>query len=163
MLVSEVEGLEQILAGFTSDLSTIDKILKAAKMGVEMEPVFQCGHSGLYFPRDYLNQWGRKYGIGLGPTPCSECLDTEYELDPPPITPQIRDISQIAHPVYVTKAQVDFDLVEVNHFRSNRLICAIDDPFMEKRAMLVRGKQLLNPRGKLHTMQAAWERSRKGL
>lgn len=40
--------------------------------------VYQCGHSGLFLPGDYVENWGKWYGRGLGPTPVSECLNTSY-------------------------------------------------------------------------------------
>lgn len=152
------EEIEEAIKTITDDLRTVDKILKARGMGVDMVPAFRCGHSGLWLPVDYIKEWGRLYGIGLGPSPVSEVLDTEYDIPPPDITPEIRDISQIMHPVGNSKAQVDFDLVQRDVYEANRAICAIDDPYMVKRGMLVRGKQLKNPRGRLRTMEVMWEK-----
>lgn len=74
--------------------------------------VFQCSHSGLLLPLDYGKEWGRKYGIGLGPTPVSECVDVSYWRDLPAMNQSgIRRADQIMHPVTPTFAQVD--LVEV--------------------------------------------------
>jgi len=28
---------------------------------------FQCSHSGLLYPEDYIKEWGTKYGRGMGP------------------------------------------------------------------------------------------------
>lgn len=153
------EEMEVQLKAVTDSLQIIDKVIKAAGLGVDMVPVFQCSHSGLYYPLWVVKEWGVRFGVGLGPDPCSECLDSEYEIAPPDITPQIRDILQIMHPVRVTKAQLDLDLVEASVYKSKQAILAIDDPWMEKRAMIVRGKQLLNARGRLRTMQAAWEKT----
>lgn len=123
-------------------------------------PAFRCGHSGLYYPGDYLKEWGRRYGIGLGPTPVSECLDSEYEVDPPAITPAIRRIEQIMHPLRVSMAQMDFHMVAPETLAGAAAVLADADPYMERRVEIVRARQLQNPAGRLHVMQAAWARER---
>lgn len=35
---------------------------------------YRCNRTGLMFPADYVDQWGIKYGIGLGSKPVSEAL-----------------------------------------------------------------------------------------
>ena len=121
---------------------------------------YRCAASGLYYPEDYMSEWGIKYGIGLGPTPVSETWQSEYNLAPPAITPGIRQISQIMHPCYVCKAQLDLVEVTEQEFEANKAILDVEDPFGEQRAAIVREKQLANPRGRLRTMQAAWARDR---
>lgn len=45
--------------------------------------VYQCQHSGLFLPGDYIENWGKWYGRGLGIKPVSECLNTNYgSFDP---------------------------------------------------------------------------------
>lgn len=123
-------------------------------------PAFRCGHSGLWYPGDYVKEWGRRYGIGLGPSPVSEVLDSVYDVAPPAITPEIRRIEQIMHPLQVSMAQVDFDMVPAGTFEAPGpvAILAADDPDMDARARICRKKQLANPNGRLHIMQAAWSR-----
>lgn len=121
---------------------------------------YRCAASGLYYPEDYMSEWGVKYGIGLGPTPVSETWQSEFNLAPPAITPNIRDIGQIMHPCYVSKAQLDLVEVTEQEFQDNRAITDLEDPYGEARAAIVRRKQLANPKGKLRVMQAAWARER---
>lgn len=157
-----MEELEEIVGQITSSKKLLDKLTAAARAGQELVAAFRCGASGMYFPADYIKEWGRLYGVGLGPHPCSESLQTEYELPPPPITPDIREIEQIMHPVGNSMAQVDLMDVPAAVYELNRLIPAKDDPHMVRRARVVRAKQLVNPRGRLRNMQAAWSRE-KGL
>jgi len=113
----------------------------------------------LFYPGDYAKNYGRKYGIGLGPDPVSECLDSEYDTAPPAITPEIRRIEQIMFPVRNSKAQLDLMLVSPEEYAANRAILAIDDPRMEARATLVRAKQLKNPAGgPLVALTTEWNR-----
>lgn len=153
------EELEQDLAAVTSRLTILDEIIAANKMGRDMRMVFRCNHSGLLFPSDYIKNWGKKYGIGLGPDPVSEVLDTDYDTAPPAITPEIRSLEQIMHPLITTRVQVDLDLVNADDLQY--AIVAVEDPHMDKRAKIVRLKQLINPAGKLRVMAAAWERALK--
>jgi hypothetical protein len=122
-------------------------------------PAFRCGHSGLYLPADTAKEWGRKYGIGLGSDPVSPVLNTDYDTAPPDITPDIRRIDQIMHPVYVCRAQLDFVMVpSAKAFKANAAVLDSEDETMEERARIIRAKQLVNPQGRLKVMQAAWER-----
>lgn len=123
-------------------------------------PAFTCNHSGLLLPGDYVKQWGRSYGIGLGPDPVSEVLDSDYDTAPPAITPLIRRIEQIMHPVGPCFAQVDRVMVHPTAFSEQKAVMAFEDPEMETRAGIVRKNQLNNSKGRLRTMQAAWENSR---
>ena len=155
-----LEEVEFNLAAVTTKLTVIDKIISASKLGVDMVMVFRCNHSGLYYPSDYVREWGRLYGIGLGPDPVSEALNTEYEVDPPAITPDIRRVEQIMHPVGHCRVQVDMHLVAAD--LATFAIPVHEDQFMEKRAEIIRTKQLANPRSKLPMVMLAWERVRKG-
>jgi len=102
---------------------------------------FRCRHSGLYYPPDYAKEWGRKYGIGLGPHPVSEILDTNYNAK---IATCEVDPSRTMFPVGVTKGQLDFVMVTHEEYNANKAILAIDDPRMEKRAKIVQEKQKKN-------------------
>lgn len=123
--------------------------------GKGLVPAFRCGHSRMFFPGDYVKEWGRKYGWGLGGSPVSECLDSDYEAAPPPITPETRSLELIMHPVEVTKAQVDLVLVTPEEFEAGRLVLAAEDPYMTRRAQLLRERQLQNPRSRLGWLLAA--------
>lgn len=74
---------------------------------------FQCAHSGLLYPADYIKQWGMKYGQGMGPDPVSMVYDSCYSVNPsiPGDTRNRRGNSSIMHPVRACRAQID--LVEV--------------------------------------------------
>lgn len=124
-------------------------------------PVFRCGHSRLLLPADFLTGWGHIYGIGLGPDPVSDVLDSDYTIAPPDITPEIQSIEQIMHPVLHCRAQLDFVMVPPEQFEAQKAILELDDRRMVRRCQIVRQKQLLNPRGRLRVMQAAWERKPK--
>lgn len=151
----------------TDHMTMVDEVFKSAKLGREMVLAFQCGHSGMYFPGDYVRQWGREYGIGLGPHPVSETLDTDYYTPPARITPDVRSIEQIMHPVGVTCAQVDYTLVAKDAYDLNLLIPANNDPYMVERAKIIRAKQLVNPLSQLRHFEgkslteARWLQERK--
>jgi len=146
----------------TDHMTMVDEVFKKARLGVNMVLAFQCGHSGLYYPANYVKDWGREYGTGLGPNPVSECLDTDYEIAVPRITPEIRSIDQIMHPVGNCCAQMDYDLVEEAAYMANRAVLAKDDPFMEERADIIRGKQMKNPKSRLPLAMTAWTQARRG-
>lgn len=156
-MAKSLEELEIDLQAVTSRLTIIDQIVKAARIGVNMEMVFRCNHSELHFPSDYVKEWGKLYGIGLGPDPVSEVLDSDYDIPPPPITPEIDRIEQIMHPVGHTRVQVDLALVRAEDM--DLAVLAIHDEKMHKRAAIVYGKQLENPKSKIRIMRTAWERS----
>lgn len=156
MTEQEEQALLANVKSLTDRMTMVDEVFRQAKLGRDMVPVFQCGHSGLYLPGDYIRGWGKDYGIGLGQHPVSECLDSDYDTAPPPITPEIRSIEQIMHPLHTTCAQVDMLLVERSAYEDDRLILAKEDPYLESRARLVRRKQLAHPKSRIRNMQAAW-------
>lgn len=153
-----LDELAANLKAVTDSHAMLDQVVKNAKIGVPTIPAFKCNHSGLYFPPDYAKAWGKLYGLGLGPDPVSEILDTDYDTDPPAITPEIDDISQIMHPVGHTRVQMDLVMVPQDEYNANLAIPAHTDHKMKLRAPILRAKQLANTKGKLRVMQAAWER-----
>ena len=40
--------------------------------------VYKCNKCGSIYPADYFEQWGRKYGIGLGLQPVCEACNSDY-------------------------------------------------------------------------------------
>jgi hypothetical protein len=154
-----MEEIEALLVQHTDSLELLDRKVKAAKMGVEMVPCMRCSESGLFYPPDYGKEWGRLYGIGLGPYVCSESLQSDYETPPPQIGPQIKKLEQIMHPLGNCRGQMDFHLVEAGEMLLHTAILAIDDPDMELRAKILREKQMANPKGQLKLMAVAWERA----
>lgn len=100
---------------------------------------YQCSHSGLYYPESFVKEWGRNgHGVGLGPNPVSECLDTDYLAAL--AVPQ-HSAENAMHPVGVTRAA----LIPVNiteaEFEANKAILHRDDPTMQRRCDIVRKKQ----------------------
>jgi len=154
------EVLEEWASAVTSKLTAVDKILKARGLGVDMVMVFRCGESGLFYPADYAKEWGRKYGIGLGPHVCSEALQSDYHSDLPAITPAIRRIEQIMHPVRNCCGQMDWDLVEARDAETGAAVLAQGDEDMTMRAPILRAKQMANPLGRIKLLQAQWARER---
>lgn len=139
-LQTRVEVLEENLRAITDRVGGIvDQVLQKGYV-----PVFRCTHSGLYFPADYAKQWGRGYGIGLGPDVCSEALDSIYELPLPDFSEQLRRPENYMHPVRVTKAQMDFLLVAPDDATAQAAILAEEDLDMDRRADVIRKKQLAN-------------------
>lgn len=155
--VSALEDMEASLLATTDQVGKLmDTVLQKGFI-----PAFVCNHSGLLLPGDFVKEWGRLYGVGYGPSPVSEVLDTDYHTDLPPITPDIRRIEQIMHPVGPSMAQVDRVMVHPLEFTERAAIIDMDDYAMEMRAPILRQKQLENPKGRLQLLQAAWA-SKKG-
>jgi len=154
------EELEVAVKELTSRMDTIDKAYKLAKQGVESTMVFRCAASGLYYRSDFVKEWGRKYGIGLGPTVCSESLQTDYETAPPNIDNTIKRITQIMHPVYNVKCQIDWHVAPVNETLENMAVTQEEDPDMEIRGPILLQKQLANKRNMIHVLHAAFNKSR---
>lgn len=100
---------------------------------------FRCSRTGLYFPADYVEQWGRKYGDGLGPVPVSEALVNAYDQ---PI-PDTGRVGEAMHPLAVCRAQVDLVQITESEYESKRAIIDKHDPAMTERAALMREKQTL--------------------
>lgn len=151
--LDEIEAMLKAVTDKTGSL--MDRVA-----GKGMIPAFQCGHSGLLLPGDYVKEWGRKYGIGLGPHPVSEVLDSDYDVPPAPITPDIRRLEQIMHPVGVSFAQVDLMLVTPEEMTARAAIVDRDDPGMYERVKIIREKQLVNPRGQLRAHITGWKGAR---
>jgi len=137
------EELEQIVLAQGSRLAFLDEIIKSERLGEKKVVAFRCGHSGKFYPADFLKGWGRRYGIGLGPVPGSECWDSQYELGLPPLD-SVRRQEQLAYPVVTTLAQVDMVVVPASEYLDSRLVLAHDDRDGERRAAIVLQNQLIN-------------------
>lgn len=155
-----MEELEVAVGALTSRMSAIDAAFKKSKMNIESTMVFRCAASGLFYPDDYVKQWGRKYGIGLGPTVCSESLQTDYETNPPNIDNTIKKVDQIMHPVYNIKCQMDWHVVEVAEAKTNMAILEQEDQDIFERGIVLLGKQLKNKRNRIHILHAEFNRLR---
>lgn len=97
---------------------------------------FRCSRTGMLFPSNYIEDWGRLYGIGLGPTPVSEALVNDYHRKP------VTDGDPIMHPLSVCRAQVDFVEVSDDEYAANSAILAIDDPRMSTRTGAMFARQI---------------------
>lgn len=98
---------------------------------------FRCSRTGLMFPPDYVENWGSKYGIGLGPVPISEALVNDYHRAP------VGESDTGMHALSVSRAQVDLVDVTEEEFVENEAILDIDDTGLRRRAPLMRAKQLM--------------------
>jgi hypothetical protein len=90
------------------------------------------------FPSDYVEEWGRKYGIGLGPVPVSEALVNDYDK---PVVVSATDGTAM-HPLGVCRAQVDLVSVTEKEYAEKKAILQLDDINMGKRAVMMRTKQI---------------------
>lgn len=139
------EEMEVYLKTVTDRLDALDQLIQGKK-----DMYFRCSHSGLLFPADYIKEWGRKYGIGLGPDPVSECLDSQYYVSPPdPRTCQT--LEDYMHPFGNTKAQVDFVLLPAAA-PHDMLVLSKDDPRYNIRKTILREKQRKNPKSKIYNL-----------
>ena len=99
---------------------------------------FRCARTALLYPSDYIEQWGKRYGVGLGPEPVSEALVNNYHL---PIVDN-HDAMLTMHPVSLCRAQVDLiDVVDGDPQLQHMAVLALDDPTMTERAAIMRTRQ----------------------
>lgn len=151
--VALLDELEASLKAVTDNTGRL--MDRAAGKG--MLPAFRCGHSGLLYPPDYAKEWGRLYGIGLGPDVCSEALDSDYDTAPPEVDSSIKRITQIMHGMRVTKAQMDLVSVTPEEYSARTTVLDQEDPDYDKRAPILLEKQLKKS-GTLQALYAEWER-----
>jgi hypothetical protein len=124
-------------------------------------PVFRCAHSGLLLPGDYLKSWGEKYGVGLGPHPVSEVLDTNYLL-PLDTRPDVK-VENIHHGIQVSMAQVDLMLVHPSEVAGVTAILHHQDVNYTNRMKILLKKQWVNPKGQLKRYRPDLAESMKGV
>lgn len=156
MTEAEERALIENVRSITDHLSIVDEILKAAGLGRQMVMAFRCGESNLLYPADYVKNWGKKYGIGLGPHPVSESLQSEYDVNPPAITGEIQTLDQIMHPLRSSCAQMDLALVDASTFKDQAAVLVLGDEKMKRRTPILYARQCANPRGRLGATRAAW-------
>jgi len=97
---------------------------------------FQCERTDCYYPADYVEMWGRKYGIGLGRKPISEAIVNLYGQ------PVAENKQTGSADIAIGQCHADINRVEVSleEYESNEAILAIDDPYYVQRAALMREK-----------------------
>jgi len=136
------------------DVADSDKLAGDLETGKKVT-LFRCAGTGLFFPSDYLENWGIKYGFSLGRDPVSECLETMWSVGV--VMPKdFKSEEQLMYPVRQGNHQVDaFVMTKAaadNIKRTGQMaILGIDDPFMIKRAKIIRNKQLKNKNRLLQT------------
>jgi hypothetical protein len=166
------EQEEKLLAdvkAITDHMTMVDEVFAKAKLGLNMVLVFECGASGLYFPSDYVRNWGKPYGDGLGPDVCSETLQSDYDIAPPEPDRNVRSLDQIMHPLRVSRAQMDAHLVVADAAASNMAILDHKDEGLVSRAPILREKQMNNPISKIARLQglslaeAVWKVKKEGI
>jgi len=164
---AKLDALDASIKAVTDSSKVHDAILAANNLGVDAVPVFHCNHSGLWFPADYVASWGVDYGVGLGPDPVSEVLNSDYQTAPATPTADTEDITQLMHPVGNVRVQVDMILVPKaltgsldangNWVPSDRMaILAKDDMKMKQRIAIIFQNQLANPKSKLPQLKVMW-------
>lgn len=98
---------------------------------------FKCMRTGLLFPADYVEQWGRKYGIGLGDVPVSEALTNNYYSK----SARNSDGKEM-YPVASCRAGIQMVEVDDKDFEKEKAVLAIDDPGMGIRGPIMRARQV---------------------
>lgn len=109
---------------------------------------YQCASTGLYYPEDYFEQWGRKYGHGLGPNPVSEAWESMYEQAPSPAPRDLQSADQIGHGIRVCCAPMFPVEISAEEYKSGKAILQAEDPTGRARWNIVRAIQDKNPRSK---------------
>lgn len=102
--------------------------------------VFRCARTGLYYPTDFVENWGKTYGIGLGIRPVSESLINDYQQ---PIC-KSRDNSRTMHPVGYSYSQVDLVEVADEEIELSSAVVELSDPMMMRRSTIMRERQILH-------------------
>jgi hypothetical protein len=91
---------------------------------------------GSLYPRDYVENWGRRYGIGLGSRPVCEAMNSRYDL---PVAIDPRYPSSASHPIGVCAGMLISTEVDEKEPLN---IVAVDDPYMTKRAEIMQEIQV---------------------
>lgn len=145
MAETTIAQLETALKTVTDRVDKLDPLIQGKE-----HLYFRCLHSHKLFPFDYVAEWGRKYGIGIGGDVRSECFDTEYNIMPS--LEKIKKVEQIMHPMKVSGAPIDAVFLSRPAPKSMLLIPAHLDPDAEERGLLVRAKQLQNPNNRIQVL-----------
>lgn len=99
--------------------------------------VYRCSRTGLYFPANYIEEWGKTYGVGLGPVPVSEALVNDYHL------PVVEQGIMPMHPVGYCGAAIHAIDVSQEEYDAHVAVLQIDDANMALRAQIMRDRQLV--------------------
>lgn len=115
---------------------------------------YMCSSTGLYFPADYVEEWGRKYGHGLGPMPVSECWESMYEGPVALPTRDTRSLHDCGHAIRTCCAPVFPVQITAEEYEKNKAICQHEDPRGDARWKIVRAIQVKNKKGRLQVALA---------
>jgi hypothetical protein len=108
-------------------------------MAEKMVKAFRCSRTGLFYPEDYVENWGKTYGVGMGSVPISEALVNHYHE---PIA-EGKGSDSTMHPVGLCRSQVDLVIIPESEYLANLAIVHNDDPDYLERSKIMRDKQLL--------------------
>jgi hypothetical protein len=97
---------------------------------------YRCNRTGLMFPADYVEQWGIKYGIGLGCKPVSEALVNDYKAK------KTGEGESEMYPVATSCAEVTEVEVDEDVYNAKRAILNYEDPNLNARAIIMRLRQI---------------------
>ena len=109
---------------------------------------YRCSHSGKLLPPDYVENWGLKYGWGLGDKPVSECLNSKINERPNVDRKDyVEGPEAFMFPFEHTCAPVERVEVTEAEFNDpkNRLIMDRDDPGYKRRKAILKAKQKKKP------------------
>lgn len=138
-----IEEIEKNLKSITDRLDMLDPLVQGKK-----HLYFRCSHSGLYFPADYIREWGRKYGKGLDKWPVSECWDSMYNIFPT-ISKHMNSLADTMHPIRSSCAPINDFFASREIPKELMLFTDIDDADKRKRVKVIIANQRKNPRNKL--------------
>ncbi len=138
-----IEEIEKNLKSITDRLDMLDPLVQGKK-----HLYFRCSHSGLYFPADYIREWGRKYGKGLDIHPVSECWDSMYHIYPT-VSRNQGSLAETMHPVRSSFAPINDFFASREMPKEFMLLTDVDDPNKKRRVPLIIAKQRKNKANKL--------------
>jgi len=105
--------------------------------------VVRCNSCGLIYPENVFQEWGKKYGRGIGKVPKCEGLQSRYQRGPTMTKPDGSRVpaDKIMHPLHVCRGSLNVVDVPEAEAAENVCIAYSDDKGMEKRAAILRSKQ----------------------
>lgn len=119
-----------------------------------MVQCFRCARTGLYYPLDYIERWGEKYGRGLGVNPVSEAFVNSYSQR---ISKSRIKVDKPMHPIEYCRAQLDYVEVADDEYARHQPIIIMDDPTMREIYDIMWDKQIQ----KSHELQSLFPDEKK--
>lgn len=112
-------------------------------MPIKMVRAVRCNSCGLVYPENIFQEWGRKWGRGIGKQPKCEGLQSRYNRGPMTTKPNGSRIpgNEIMHPLHVCRGSLSVvDITEDEAF-ANAAIPATEDRNYVARVKILRQKQ----------------------